>query len=186
MLYKEARRFVLTGDVFLFEGHSWFSWLIRHWTKRAQTHAAIAIWMRVGRTHRLCLFESMEGKGVRIIPAHRLFKEYWQHRGRVWWHKLKGLDRTSIVDFYLQHWCDEYTTPLQFWSMVSPLRRLWRAVLHLSPKYHDDRWHCSEICSSALIAGGFKTDLEPVTISPGQVATFSCLQQGIEICPSDE
>lgn len=73
MEYKEARKKIKSGHLLAWSGNTFFSNLIKFFTKSFITHVGIA-WKIGGR---LFVIESIEGVGVRIFPASRLTPFFW-------------------------------------------------------------------------------------------------------------
>lgn len=69
--YSQLRHEVKTGDAFGTAGPSFFSKNIRFWTGSKISHVGLFVWIGT----RLFIVESMEGKGVHILPASKYIKE---------------------------------------------------------------------------------------------------------------
>lgn len=78
--YEHHRDDIKTGDVFFTVGNGFFSSIIQLFTGSYVSHTGLFIW--IGK--RLFIVESMEGTGVRILPASNYIKklngEMWRGR----------------------------------------------------------------------------------------------------------
>ena len=109
MLYKELRPTIKTGDLFFTAWNALFSRLIRSATRSKVSHTGIFIWL--GK--RLFIVESVEGVGVRIMPASQYIKSM---NGKIWTGRIKNpkyteeeiLDRVFSDDDTLPKIGEEY------------------------------------------------------------------------------
>lgn len=180
MLYEEARDLIKNGDMFACKGYSFFSKAIRLYTHQYWSHIGSAFWMKFnGGKPRLCIFQSMEGRGIEVTPLGKaLAQEYWPNNGEVWWLKLKdNYHREAVTDFYLQKWGDGYAYPYQFVVAMIPLIQKIRKLVGKPMKVGHDHYHCSETGTYALMSAGFKYDAkEPCLVTPGDLAAFDCFE----------
>lgn len=177
--YKEMREQIKTGDVLTFRGKWFSSKLIRWWTKQNVSHVGFALWLRFGEEteDRLCILESMEPGGIRILPLSIVFNNY----GIMYWQKLIGLDGHEVIGWALQQWGKPYASWLQFLSIISPRIRKLREKLGFAEKVGEERFHCSELVTRALEFGGYEHNKEPAFTTPGDVQIFPCLTLPAEV-----
>ena len=75
MRYKDGRSELRTGDIVLFSGKDFISWVTKKFTKSEWSHVGF-----IGRIgERVMLFESLESlstSGVRCLPLSRKVREY--------------------------------------------------------------------------------------------------------------
>lgn len=184
MNYKETRQRIKTGDTLLGAGNWPVSRLVRLFTGQQFSHVGIAIWLQIANRPRLCMFESMEGRDVRIVPLYKtLITQYWKNGGKMWYAPIiePTIDGDKVADFYLQHWGDLYANKYQFLVGMSGLIRLIRQFRGANIDTDENKWHCSEIAIRALMAQGYKHEKDPSITTPGDVALASCLGWPIEI-----
>lgn len=174
MKYEEAKKFIKDGDVLTFAGSWLVSRLIRWWTGQPVSHVGIALWLRFGEEteDRLCVFESMEPGGVRIIPISLAMET----SDAVYWQKLDGsqVNPHEAIGWALQQWGGKYASWLQFLSFVSPGFRRLREIVGL-PARIGDGYHCSGLVAQALMFGGFSLPKDPALVTPGDFHRFDCL-----------
>jgi hypothetical protein len=179
MKYCEVRETIKTGDILVCAGPWTFSRLIRFFTKQDVSHIGVAVWLQFGNNERrLCIFESIEGTGVRIFPLYTYLKTvFWpKKKAKMWWLPLidKTINGEGVMNYCLQHWGDDYVDPWQFIVILIP----WFRKFHeLDPM----KLHCSELVTKALISQGYQVDKEPVLVTPGDVTHFSCFGRRILI-----
>ncbi len=180
MNYEEAKKYIKDGDVLTFAGSWRMSRLIRFWTGQKVSHVGIAIWLRFGQEteDRLCVLESMEPGGVRIIPLSMALKE----SNAVYWQKLDSalVDAHEALGWAIQQWGGKYASWLQFLSFISPrFRKLreWRGF----PAKVGSGYHCSELIAEALKFGGYKPPKDPALVTPGDIWDFKCLGEPVLI-----
>ena len=187
MKYLKVREKINTGDILICQGTWLLSKLIRLVTWQKASHVGIAIWITInGGKKRLCMFEAMEGKDVRIIPLHDALKnKYWSSGGKMWWHKIKdsNISGHEIANFYLQHWSDGYADKRQFILILLPIFQWIRNFFGWSVDTNPDRWHCSEIATRSLMEQGYEHNKDSALTTPGDVADFDCLYDGVLIEP---
>jgi hypothetical protein len=180
--YGDVRHKIATGDVFTFSGYWLVSKAIQWWTHQAASHSGIAVWLKIGNEtrDRLCILEAMEPGGIRILPASVLLPQYWSNNGRVFWQK-NNVDGMKTTEWALEQWGRPYASWLQFLTIMSPTFQAFRRKIGLPLKVGTGRYHCSELVTNSLIAGGFKYDSDPSFATPGDVQKFTCLSELTEV-----
>ncbi len=197
MLYSEARKLIKTGDILTFAGTWWMSRLIRLVTRQTVSHIGVAVWLNFNgeSSKRLCMFEAMEGRDVRIVPLDRTLQEdYWSKGGRVYWQTYKSIcdesnnnctkqvQGTKVMDYCLQHWGDGYANPWQFVVILTPHIRMLRKWLTGSLDTSKSKEHCSELVSNGIKNAGYTGNTKESCITtPGDVSAFSCLTPSVEL-----
>lgn len=174
--YDTVRAQIADGDVLLFEGHGFWSALIRAQTASRITHAAFALRVQ----HRLVCLEAAEGRGVQIWPL----SDYLRRGLIVRWHRLRDheyqIDRRAVVAHALAQWGKPYASWRQFARSWSIAGGVLRRVLGLAADQDAGRFFCSELVAESLKFGGWTPEAndptEPARTSPGDLALFSCLQ----------
>jgi hypothetical protein len=96
MKYCYAKKKIHSGDVIAFKGKSWFSKVIKWWTKSDFTHVGIA-W-RVG--DRLFVIEAGDFHGIRIMPASLQKPFYCIYTGVCWTDQLEKIILSHVGDPY--------------------------------------------------------------------------------------
>jgi hypothetical protein len=183
MLYDEAKLKIQNADVFAFEGHSLFGSLIRLRSHSYITHVGQALWLRFGTESkdRLCVFEAMEGSGVRIVPMCLVMEQRAKAGERVHWLKLSDdFRRDEVIGFALERWGDRYSSPIQFLSSFGRVTNWVLKHLGCPSEIDKDRPFCSWLVAESLMRDGFVLKRAPAYTMPGDVFDFSCLEhQGI-------
>lgn len=173
MDYSKARSLMRSGDVLLFEGRAWYSWIIKIRTSSRISHAGFVI--RLGG--RLCCLEALEGQGVRLYPL----TVYLAAGHKIRWHRLNakrnGIDRRKVVEHALAQWGKRYATPLQFIRSWGYLGRWLGDLFRLPVDVDRDRMFCSELVLDSLQAGGYHPPegMQPASTSPGDLVFLPCL-----------
>lgn len=191
--YAEARELIRDGDVLLFKARGPVAAVIRWGTRSEFSHAALAVWMRLGGTgerDRLMLVESRERRGCRMIPLSSAVKS----GARIsWFAPREGdgrIDRRPIVAAAI----DRLGAPYGWWSIVRdafgrlPLLSLvWRRRQYSTDDLEDPgvRVKCSTLVALAWRAAG--VDLVPNladrSTDPGDLARSAELVGLGEIVP---
>lgn len=183
--YGEIRSKVKTGDVFTFAGSWLMSKAIRWWTNQPVSHTGLAIWLKIGEESRdrLCILEAMEPGGCRLLPMSYLFPQYWGSDTNIYWQSItdQSVSGTKAVEWALEQWGKPYASWLQFLTIMSPAFKKFRQKIGLPLKVGTDRYHCSELVTHSLIAGGFKFSSDPSLMTPGDVQKFTCLSEPVEV-----
>lgn len=178
MNYDEIRNSIQTADVISMTGKRPFSKAVQLVTKNKKSHVGLAAWLSFnGGRRRLCVFEALEGKGVGFRPLSHILKLNIP----VYWHQIidPTIDRYGMMNFCLERWGESYADWYQFLIYLSPTIKYLRTLLGKSLDSHPARWHCAELVTTALVNQGFQWFKDPVLTTPGDVAKFSCLRDGI-------
>ncbi|MEK6698449.1 MAG: YiiX/YebB-like N1pC/P60 family cysteine hydrolase [Nitrospirota bacterium] len=93
--YGDIREQIRSGDVLLYKGRGFISWLVKQFTGAEYSHAGFAVWWN----KRLMVMEAV-GKGVVVTPLSRNIELY---HGDVEWYWCKKniapADRVRMVQF---------------------------------------------------------------------------------------
>lgn len=193
MKLSDVQDNIQNGDVFLFEGRSWFARLIKARTRSIYSHAGCALWIGINGTKTLCVLEALEPHGVRLYPMDRYVAECAAKGVRVHWFELdpcgsENVNRDHVAAYVFKQLGKRYVSPWQFfvsWGWLTRwLRRLLgKGVENLDP----ERFFCSELVAAALRAGGYRPDpdedVQPAATDPGSVSMFPCLQRRGVVTP---
>lgn len=135
--YDVARQAIKSGHLLAWSGTSFFSDLVKFFTKSFITHVGIA-WKIGGR---LFVIESIEGKGVRIFPLSRTLPFYWvkpiMETDNTWSNIAEKIALETVGQDYSLGGCV-------------------RAVLK-QPLKKDENWQCAEFASYILGIIGHST-----------------------------
>jgi hypothetical protein len=181
MRYSDVCDAIQTGDVLLFRGRRWYSWLIRFWTQSVYSHVGVAYRLKVNGHSRLCLFEAVAFQGVRLHPMDRYMSECVRAGSQVDWYALVdgvGVNREKVADQCLQRWADSYAGLVQFWWSFG-LGRFVRQAFKLPSRLGRGEF-CSWIAAEALQHGGYRAGYgdpaDPALTDPGALSRYTCLQ----------
>jgi len=176
MKYSQAESEIKNGDVLTFAGDWLVSKLIRYWTKQEVSHVGLALWLRFGTEteDRLCVLESMEPIGTRIIPLKLALKS----SSKVYWQKLKSEEPNEILGWAISQWGRKYASWAQFLSFISPTFRRTRKLLGYPTKVGTG-FHCAEFVSEALNFGKCLALKESALMFPGDLWDYDCLDKPI-------
>jgi len=146
------------GDVLLFRGRGWLSWLIRKCTHSLYSHAGV-LFRYCGRVY--CL--EAVGKGVRLAPVSRLVDHY---PDGIFYCSLEAnhQERDSAIDFGFQ----QLSLPYDVIGLV----RFALALIFCTrrPVKSPTRWFCSELVAAAYERAGFPlTPCLPCYASPADL-----------------
>lgn len=165
----------MTGDLIFFAGRSAWSNLIRLRSLSTFSHVGMIYEYR-GQNW---VIESLEGKGVRLVPLS-VWSD-WARRGmgRYAIFKLQATDeqRQMAVEFCLSRVGFEYASPRQFVRSFGWLTRKVSRWLGLPEDENAKRYFCSELIAAALKYAGLKIPKPPVRMTPGDVALLSYLDK---------
>jgi hypothetical protein len=167
---------IRTGDLLFCSGKWLTARAIQLFTWSKINHVGVACHLQINGYKKLCMFEAMESRDVRIMNLEQSLNTlYWPKGGQVIWCPLQDtIDRDRVIQFCLDHWGQQYASWYQFLLFMSPRLRWARKLLGLSLDTNINRWHCSEIVTRALVEAGYKFNAEPALTTPGQVYNFNC------------
>jgi hypothetical protein len=132
------------------------------------------------------MFEAMEGRDVRIVPAdYAIEHDYWAKGGDIFWQKIVDpeINGTKVWDFCYSHWGDGYANKYQFVVYMSWLLKYIRAKRGKSMDTNDTKWHCSELVSRGFEEQGCELPKIPALMSPGDVSRLKCLGARTRLTP---
>jgi hypothetical protein len=118
----------------------------------------------------LCVVESYEGQGVRVVPFTEWLK--WSGEIRVLKHDLTAAKREKMISFALRHWGNPYSSFFQFANSFGAITRRLRRAVGWNADIESNRFFCSELVAAALHAAGIKLPQPAATMTPGDVAEF--------------
>ena len=166
MLYSQAKKSINNGDLISFDANDPYSLLVKLFAG-GPPHVGLAVWVRLGGCEeRLCVVESQNGHGVRVMPLDFLIRKY----RKVWWHKYLGNDPFGVVDRALDKWGQEYPSKFQF--LLIGLRR----GIDLARQHY----HCSEMIASSLSEkAAFVFDKTHVLVTPKEITELDVYQEKV-------
>ncbi len=180
MRLSDAIDQIRTGDVLLFRGTSFWSWLIKLRTKSVYSHAGIVQRVRTNGHSRVCIIESLEPFGVRLFPLER----YVAQGEHIDWFQLddKTINPEKVADYAMAQWGAAYALTGLWWSFtwMGQFLRRFNTFRKLSARLANrDQFFCSQLVAAALENAGFKPDegLVPIETDPGAVARITCLKR---------
>ena len=147
--YKNARLDIKTGDVFLYQGRTFWkpgvgqiAWITRLFTRSRYTHAGLAVWW----DDRLMVIESI-GRGVTLNPCSMSFA---RHKSDVEWFRYDGDISDETREALIAHAKDHLGKRFAFWKAFVALVK---KALRFPPKFFDkyereDRFYCSHFVAS--------------------------------------
>jgi len=120
-VYGECRSKIRDGDVLLYEGTNFYSWVIRTATRSRYSHAGIATWWN----DRLMVMEAV-GRGVVVSPLSANISHY---RGHVHWYscvrRLGPQKRRRMIIYAQSELGKEYALRRAIWVGLKRFLR-WR------------------------------------------------------------
>lgn len=151
-------------DIVAFSGNGWLSRLIKLRTLSRYSHIGMAFWMEGEHW----VVESMEGKGVRIVPLR-----LWH----TWGGKVSGFtlnpelftqaDKEAMLRFCLSKVGQPYASPKQIIrAFMFGMRWLGDK---LGMRVDEEGWTCSELMVEAMQSVGKFTEIVAAEASPGDV-----------------
>jgi hypothetical protein len=161
------------GDVLLFRGRGWLSWLIQKVTHSVYSHAGV-LFRYCGRVY--CL--EAVGKGVRLAPVSRLVDHY---PDGIFFCSLGATEpeRESAIDFGFQ----QLSLPYDVLGLV----RFALALIFCTRRPVDDaeHWFCSELVAAAYAKAGYPlTPCLPCYASPADLINGEKLQLRGRLTPA--
>lgn len=159
MKYEDARKLIRTGDVLTFSGSWFFSKLIRWWTDQPVSHVGLAIWLK----GRLCILESLESHGVRIVPLSVVMPQYLATGHKVFWQSLIAGCGEQVADHAISKWGTEYASWRTFLAIISPTyRKFWERF-----RKPGNGVTCSELVAHAFYECGMRSEKPEWLMTPG-------------------
>jgi hypothetical protein len=169
--YEEVREKIHNGDLLFCGGTHWLSKVIRYFSGKSDvSHVGIIYWWK----GRLMLFESVESKGVRIIPLRQYVTDYNNtkkpYSGRIYIARHKGIHckpkrgmKPRDVDSEQVNKMLEYAATLlnKKFSVWEGVRFFWHATTGHGKYDENEQYLCSEFVAKCFLeAAGitFKND----------------------------
>jgi hypothetical protein len=164
--YSDVRQTVASGDVLLYEGETFFSWIIKKATRSRFSHSGIAVWWN----ERLMVMEAVS-RGVVVTP---LSASVGQYKGHVHWYTSKRLlgegDRKRMIIFAQEELGKEYALWKAVWLGI-------RLVFNWKPEQRDELKREQKLFCSAYVAQIYNSigmDLVPglsdISVVPEDIA----------------
>jgi uncharacterized protein YycO len=151
--YSGLRKTVASGDVLLYEGEKFFSWLIKKATRSRFSHAGIAVWWN----ERLMVMEAV-GRGVVVTPLSASVGHY---NGHVHWYTSKRLlseeERKRMIIFAQEELGKEYALLKAIWVGI-------KLLFNWKPEKRDKLKREQKLFCSAYVAQIYNSigvDLKP-------------------------
>ena len=165
----------MTGDLVFWSGRSIWSRLIR---LRSESHFS-HVGMIVERDDRTWVVESLEGKGVRLVPLSVWSDWVRQRQGHYAIYSLQASDvqRSEAAKFMLDRVGLEYASPRQFIRSFGWLSRKVCRWLGLPADEDATRYFCSELVAAALSSADLRIPKSPAMMTPGDVALLPYLDK---------
>jgi len=117
LTYSGMRKTLASGDVLLYEGEKFFSWVIKKVTRSRFSHAGIAVWWN----ERLMVMEAV-GRGVVVTPLSASVGHY---NGHVHWYTSKRPlgpeERRRMIIFAQEQLGKEYALWKAIWLGIQLL-----------------------------------------------------------------
>ena len=139
--YSEVRKTVASGDVLLYEGETFFSWIIKKVTRSRFSHSGIAVWWN----ERLMVMEAVS-RGVVVTP---LSASVGQYKGHVHWYASKRPlgegDRKRMIVFAQEELGKEYALWKAVWVGI-------RLVFNWKTEERDELKREQKLFCSAYVA----------------------------------
>lgn len=173
LVYSDVRGQIQTGDIFLFQGHSALSRLIRWGSDSVYSHAGFAAWW----DGRLLVFQSA-GRGAEVLPVSSAVDAY---DGQVDWFALDDAHRDRMDPNHLVTFA--VTLLGRSYAKSGLVDLMWRMAWgrfrgRPDPKTCPDTVFCSQYVSYCYRCSGL--DLVPGTddgsTSPGDLACSPLLR----------
>lgn len=158
-MYAKIRPNLYTGDIIAFGGRSWWSWIIKFFTRSVVSHIGIiACVHRSNGLTRIQLVESTVLDGFAGVTVNRLSSRIEQYRGNIWWLPINrdrvsvGFDTCKFSGFIADQTGKKYDSAgavragIDWLDWIPGLRRLTRN------RENFRRLYCSELAAGALQA----------------------------------
>ena len=153
LTYSDMRKTVASGDVLLYEGEKFFSWVIKKVTRSRFSHAGIAVWWN----ERLMVMEAV-GRGVVVTPLSASVGHY---NGHVHWYTskrpLSEEERKRMIIFAQEHLGKEYAHLKAIWVGI-------KLLFNWKPEKRDRLKREQKLFCSAYVAQIYNSigvDLKP-------------------------
>lgn len=172
-----------TGDLLACQGTWPMSRAIQWLTDQDISHVGLVVNIKFnGNGDKIpCIFQSMEGRGVELLPLKEVLQtKYWPFGGKVYWQKCL-LDGDKLAKFCLHRWGGEYANYYQFLVGLSPLLRFLRKLRGANLDTKKDGWHCSELIADGLADQGVTFYKDSALITPGDLSGFDVWGARVEL-----
>ena len=153
LTYSGMRKTIASGDVLLYEGEKFFSWVIKKVTRSRFSHAGIAVWWN----ERLMVMEAV-GRGVVVTPLSASVGHY---NGHVHWYTskrpLSEEERKRMIIFAQEHLGKEYAHLKAIWVGI-------KLLFNWKPEKRDRLKREQKLFCSAYVAQIYNSigvDLKP-------------------------
>ncbi len=176
MRYSNVRKTIASGDVLLYEGETFYSWIIKKVTRSRFSHAGITVWWN----ERLMVMEAVS-RGVIVTP---LSVSVGQYKGHVHWYSSKRLlseeDRERMIIFAQEELGKAYALWKAVWVGI-------QLVFNWKPEERDELKREQKLFCSAYVAQIYNSigvDLVPglsdISVVPEDIARSpELLHQGV-------
>jgi hypothetical protein len=176
MRYSNVRKTIASGDVLLYEGETFYSWIIKKVTRSRFSHAGITVWWN----ERLMVMEAVS-RGVIVTP---LSVSVGQYKGHVHWYSSKRLlseeDRGRMIIFAQEELGKAYALWKAVWVGI-------QLVFNWKPEERDELKREQKLFCSAYVAQIYNSigvDLVPglsdISVVPEDIARSpELLHQGV-------
>jgi hypothetical protein len=174
--YSDMRKTIASADVLLYEGETFFSWIIKKVTRSRFSHAGIAVWWN----ERLMVMEAVR-LGVVVTPLSASVGHY---KGHVHWYTSKRLlgekDRERMIIFAQEELGKAYALWKAIWVGI-------KLVFNWKPEERDELKREQKLFCSAYVAQIYNSigvDLVPgrsdIFVVPEDIASSrELLHQGV-------
>ncbi len=176
MRYSNVRKTIASGDVLLYEGETFYSWIIKKVTRSRFSHAGITVWWN----ERLMVMEAVS-RGVIVTP---LSVSVGQYKGHVHWYSSKRLlseeHRERMIIFAQEELGKAYALWKAVWVGI-------QLVFNWKPEERDELKREQKLFCSAYVAQIYNSigvDLVPglsdISVVPEDIALSpELLHQGV-------
>ncbi len=181
--YSAERAGVRDGDIILFRGKTWLSWLIRLFTRSPYSHAGIVGWWG----ERLMVLEAT-GPGViasrlsHVVEKYAGSAELWTSNDELIAKRGLTLDREKMLSAARLELGKNYAT----WKLFAGLRKILLGTKErLDPRKPPKKFVCSEFVSHVWNEGGvdLSAEINKYT-TPGDIAKSELVRPIGKLLPS--
>ena len=174
--YSDSRKTISSGDVLLYEGETFYSWIIKKVTRSRFSHSGIAVWWN----ERLMVMEAVS-RGVVVTPLSASVGHY---KGHVHWYTSKRLlneeDRKRMIIFAQEELGKDYALWTAIWVGI-------KLIFNWKPEERDELKQEQKLFCSAYVAQIYNSigiDLVPglsdISVVPEDIANSKeLLHQGV-------